>query len=197
VEIDRWLNVRNLSADGALVEAPERVTPGTLVRGRLAVGGLTQTLRAHIRHVREPAADRHEASFLVGLEFAQSLTQVEHLWLDASKAPASRDGERRRAPRAACDGDVEIGWPVWSTIAVRDVSLAGTMFSLAAAIDPGSRAQLRTRLGDQTFAAQIEVRRIEPESGPRKQGYRVAASFVAMSEESRNALAAFLTVSTT
>ena len=59
-------------------------------------------------------------------------------------------------------------------------------------LEPGVKGCLRTRLGDQSFAADVEVRRVEALTNGHQAGYRIGASFVSMEDDSRRNLATFL-----
>ena len=48
----------------------------------------------------------------------------------------------------------------WLTIELRDIGLGGLMFTVKAPLALGNRARLHTRLGEQHFEAEVEVRRV-------------------------------------
>jgi len=200
LEVRRRLHIHNLGLYGALLEAGELIRPGTRLQGRLSIRDYSEEVRGEVRHcsaARPP--DDENPRFLVGLAFAERMTDrmSERLLQpplgDTLAVRVARD--RRRGWRMECSGEAA-GFELLtlSSVEIRDLSMAGTMFASETALEPGSKGQLRIGLGDRGFAAEVEIRRIEPHAdADRRPGYRIAASFMSMDEESRQSLASFLT----
>ena len=102
--------------------------------------------------------------------------------------------ERRRAPRATVAGGHALQKPVSTTVQLVDISLGGVLLSSPQAVEPGTRATLRTKLGGDLVQAEVEICRVSPErAGGLGQGrFHVGARFVALSEADRRAVQRFL-----
>jgi hypothetical protein len=64
--------------------------------------------------------------------------------------------ERRATPRLMAGADAEIGQPNWSTVELVDISTTGVLFGSPTRMDVGDKGRLRVRLGERSFAAEIE-----------------------------------------
>lgn len=89
-------------------------------------------------------------------------------------------------PRVTLAAGYEVGLPMALTIEVLDISLSGVLLSSKAALEVPRRGRLRLPLD--SFAADVEIRRVEP----RESDVRFGASFVGLDETSRQRLAEFL-----
>lgn len=197
--VETWRNfeVREIGLFGALLETSELIPSGTRLKGRLIVRGRRQDMEAEVRHARPLTASSQAARCLVGLAFADPLTGgVGELFREQ---PMGRElnarvaSDRRRSWRMACFGDVEFGIHSWGDIELHDLSMGGAMFSSITPLTAGARGQLRTRLADQSFAADIEVQRIAPNVESARHTYRIVASFLGLDELNQRSLASFLT----
>jgi hypothetical protein len=151
-----------------------------------------------------PVAVRHVAARtspgsagLVGLEFLEALPDVSNSpfeQLDRLTAATSVETERRRFQRTETPAGVQVHLCEWITVTLRDVSLNGAMFLSKVPVEPGTRAQFHTRIGERPFKMEIEAKRLE--GGTRTVDFCIGASIMSMDEESRRYLAAFLTTTT-
>ena len=80
---------------------------------------------------------------------------------------------------------------MWSTIELIDISTTGVLFASPVAMTAGETGQLRMRLGERSFNADVEVRRGNS-TGPKAGSYRVGAEFTSLDEPSRMTLDDFL-----
>ena len=102
--------------------------------------------------------------------------------------------ERREAVRVtARDG--------WRTSLARphavwllEISMSGALLRSSHQPPIGQRGELRTKLGGETFIAQVEIRRVAPQSNPAEvpAQYNVGVSFVSLDSENRRCLEHFL-----
>ena len=99
--------------------------------------------------------------------------------------------ERRQWPRVPLDDGTEMNRPEWSTVTVLDISVSGVLFLAPERMAPGTKAQLRLRLGDNSFVGDIEIRRSDRHQTP-SGGYRVGATFTSLAEGSRASLEDFI-----
>jgi len=100
--------------------------------------------------------------------------------------------ERRRSVRVAVEPSNVAHLPIAQSVQVLDISLAGVLLHATRRIDPGTRGSLRLNLWGSPFSADVEVRRVAPilDNG-RHEGYRVGATFVAISAEHRQLIERF------
>jgi hypothetical protein len=100
--------------------------------------------------------------------------------------------ERRRSVRVAVEHSSVANLPTAQSVQVLDISLVGVLLHANRRMDPGTRGCLRLNLWGASFAADIEVRRVAPimDNG-RHEGYRVGATFVAISAEHRQLIERF------
>ena len=85
----------------------------------------------------------------------------------------------------------EMNRPEWSTVTVLDISVSGVLFLAPGPIALGAKAQLRLRLGDNSFVGDIEIRRSDRYQTP-SGGYRIGAAFSSLAEGSRASLEDFI-----
>jgi hypothetical protein len=191
--LERWhrFHVRNVGPSGALVETEDGLLGGgisgwlTLREHRLGV----QARVARTSLLAPSTTDK--PTYLVGLDFAERLEGMtellsNHPVVEAKLRPAT---DRRRSPRFECAGDVQLAVVVRISVPVVDLSRGGMMFTSPVSLEEGSRGRLTVCLTNTSFAADVEVRRIDALNA----GYRIGASFVSMDDQSRQNLAAFLT----
>jgi hypothetical protein len=81
--------------------------------------------------------------------------------------------------------------PEWSTVKVLDISASGVMFLAPERMTAGAKGQLRLRLGDSSFIADIEIRRSDRHQNP-SGGYRAGATFTLLADGSRASLEDFI-----
>jgi PilZ domain len=190
--LETWQRFRlvNLAAGGALIESLTPLVPGSRVNGRVMICGQMRDVRAVVRRV-EAESQRYN----VAVEWGQALAETDTL-LTSDAVPQRRDGapnmvERRRTPRVAPSNRPEIQWPTWSTVELIDISTSGVFFTSPVPLGPGDKAQLRLRLGERSFTAEMEVRRA-PSEATRRAGFPLAAVFTAVDDASRFTLDDFL-----
>jgi len=184
--------VRNLGPGGALVESAVPLTPGTRVSGRLTLLGGQRDIKAEVRHTLENGRGA-ERRYLVGLAWSDGTTPVDDVLSLMSVAPRSIPGEleRRQSPRALVAESTEVNRPEWSTVKVLDISISGVLFLAPQHMGVGQTGQLKLRLGENSFAGEIEVRRSDRHQLP-SGGYRVAATFTSLADGSRASLEDFI-----
>jgi hypothetical protein len=200
VETSRRYEVREVSAIGALIEATELLEPGVRLKGRLVIAGRHEKIDAEVRETHK-VHGTDSGRYLIGIEFGAPVSgMVDDLLLERPNWQVTDTvlpaGERRRGPRLYCAGHGHLEIPAWTTVALHDVSLGGTMFTSDAALQPHIKGRLKTHFGTGRFAADLEIRRIQqvPSLPPPPAGavYRMGAAFLVMDGESRRNLTAFL-----
>lgn len=174
------------------MESTTPMLPGTRASGRVVINGQLRDVRAIVRRVAPEGTHRR---YQVAVEWGQALAEGDAL-LAADHVPPRREStrsmvDRRRAVRVAPPGPSEIQWPTWSTIELIDISTTGVLFASPVALEEGESGQLRMRLGEGSFNADVEVRRGNP-TGPKAGTYRVGAQFTSLDEPSRLTLDDFL-----
>lgn len=184
--------VRNLGLGGALVESSVPLTPGTRVTGRLTLFGGHRDIKAEVRHTLEDG-NGPGRRYLVGLAWADGARPVDDAVAMMSVAPRTVPGEleRRQSPRTAVPDSSEMNRPEWSTVKVLDISISGVLFLSPQHMAVGQVGQLKLRLGENSFAGDIEVRRCDRHQVPAG-NYRVAATFTSLAEGSRGSLEDFI-----
>ena len=100
--------------------------------------------------------------------------------------------ERRRSSRIAI-GHTELArLPTSQSVQVLDISVMGVLLHTNRVLEPGTRGSLKLNFWGTPFSADVEVRRAVPiaegVSGP---GFRVGASFVAITPEHRQLIEKF------
>lgn len=183
--------VRNLSAGGALVESTVPLAAGSRLSGRLLFQGSQRDVKAEVRHAQEDGAGGGAGRYLIGLAWADGTRPVEDILGGGMARPLSAEIERRRWPRVPSADGTEVNRPEWSTVTVLDISVSGVLFLASERMSVGSKAQLRLRLGDNSFIGDIEIRRSDRYQTP-SGGYRIGAAFSSLAEGSRASLEDFI-----
>ena len=194
--LETWqqLGVKNVGAGGALIESKVALPVGSILRGRLSLHGQTREVKAEVRHTIERSGRRDSDAFLIGIKWLETTGPIDDLLMGDGPAPRRanpRAEERRSARRVAAMEGAEITRPTWDTIELVDISAGGVSFLAPHPVGVGERAQLRLRLGDKSFAAQITIRRSDMYVG-RAGTYRIGAAFLTLDEESRVTLERFI-----
>jgi len=102
--------------------------------------------------------------------------------------------ERREAARVTAKD----GWELWlgrpHAVRLAEISMTGALLRSSHGPPIGERGELRTKLGDHTFAVQVEIRRVVPQSAPGEapERYSLGVSFVSLDSENRRCLERFL-----
>ena len=185
--------VRNVGGGGALVESAMPLPTGSRLNGRLSFQGHTRDVKAEVRHVSADTKGSRDRHFLIGIEWADGAHPIDDL-LPLGPPPARGlpdEVERRRSARTQAADGTELNRPAWSTVKVLDISVSGVLFLAPDWMAAGDKAQLRMRLGDSSFAADIEVRRSDRHPTPAG-GYRVGAAFTSLGDGSRASLEEFI-----
>ena len=183
--------VRNLSSGGALVESIVPLPAGSRLSGRLLFQGSQREVKAEVRHAEEDGRSEGAGRYLIGLAWADGTNPVDDLVAGATARWVQAESERRRWPRVPPVGGTEMNRPEWSTVTVLDISVSGVLFLASERMAPGARAQLRLRLGDNSFVGDIEIRRSDKYQTP-SGGYRIGAAFSSLAEGSRASLEDFI-----
>jgi hypothetical protein len=82
--------------------------------------------------------------------------------------------------------------PTSQSVQVLDISVMGVLLHASRAVDPGTRGSLKLNFWGSPFSAEVEIRRAVPvvEHGTTL-GYRVGATFVAITPEHRQLIERF------
>jgi hypothetical protein len=102
--------------------------------------------------------------------------------------------ERREAARVTAKD----GWELWlgrpHAVRLLEISMTGALLRSSHGPPVGERGELRTKLGDHTFAVQVEIRRVVPQSAPGDVPgrYSLGVVFVSLDSENRRCLERFL-----
>jgi hypothetical protein len=194
LETVQRFKVRNVGAGGALVDSTVPLPLHSRITGRLAFRGQSREVRGEVRHIT-PLRDRADTMrYLIGVQW-EPPTRVADLLgaepVSPAAAGARHTPERRTSARLPAVGDVEIGQPNWSTVELLDISTTGVLVASPVVVDVGGKAELRVRLGERSFAAQIEVKRTD--SAKTGLGsHRLGAAFVGLDEGNRLNLEDFI-----
>jgi len=194
LETSRRFGVRNVSAGGALIDSGVPFTPGNRLSGRFSLHGHFREVRGEIRHISAVPERDGGVRYVVGVHWEAS-TEIEELLSADALRPAQatfKGTERRRSTRLApAVGEAQFGQPHWSTVELVDISTIGVLFVSPSALEVGERGELRVRLGERSFAAQVEVRRSDTRKGTSTSN-RYGAAFVTLDESSRMNLEDFI-----
>jgi hypothetical protein len=185
--------VRNVSAGGAAVETTVPLQAGSRMNGRLSFRGHSREVRGIVRHVTTLRDDERELRYLVGIAWVDGGAEVNDLLspVTPKAAQSTRHGtERRSNVRFSAGAEAEIGEPAWYTVEVLDISTSGVLFVAPLPLNAGETGELRMRLGERSFAAQIEVRRSDTRRT--HPGYRLGATFKSLDEANRLTLEDFV-----
>ena len=184
--------VRNLSPGGALVESTVPLPAGSRLSGRLLFQGSQREVKAEVRHTEEDGGERrHRAvSDRAGMG-RRNESGRRSSWRARRPGRSRRDSERRQWPRVPPVDGTEMNRPEWSTVTVLDISVSGVLFLAPERMALGAKAQLRLRLGDNSFVGDIEIRRSDRYQTP-SGGYRIGAAFTSLADGSRASLEDFI-----
>jgi PilZ domain len=183
--------VRNLSPGGALVESTVPLPAGSRLSGRLLFQGSQREVKAEVRHTEEDGSGGGTGRFLIGLAWADGTKPVDDVVAGETARSAPAETERRQWPRVPPVSGTEMNRPEWSTVTVLDISVSGVLFLAPERMALGTKAQLRLRLGDNSFVGDIEIRRSDRYQTP-SGGYRIGAAFASLAEGSRASLEDFI-----
>ena len=183
--------VRNLSPGGALVESVVPLPAGSRLSGRLLLQGGQREVKAEVRHTEEDSGGGGTGRYLLGLAWADGTNPVDEVVAGGTAPSTQAEIERRQWPRVPPVDGTEMNRPEWSTVTVLDISVSGVLFLASARMAPGAKAQLRLRLGDNSFVGDIEIRRSDKYQTP-SGGYRIGAAFSSLAEGSRASLEDFI-----
>jgi hypothetical protein len=102
--------------------------------------------------------------------------------------------ERRREPRVPMPPDQRIGLPLSVTVRLVDISNSGVLLSSAQKVAVGQRARLQTKLGQDPFSVDVEVRRVtELGAAPGDRGrFKIGAVFTGVDEVANRSMQRFL-----
>ena len=102
--------------------------------------------------------------------------------------------ERRRTTRVAVRDRSTVELSVVRMVRLVDISMAGALLRASQDSPIGLRGELRTKLGDNTFVAHVEIRRVVSQSGQGESagGYRLGVAFVSLDSDNRRCLERFL-----
>ena len=99
--------------------------------------------------------------------------------------------DRRQSPRARLGSGVECRLELRTRVRLLDISLSGTLLGTDIKLPVGTKAQLRSGVSANTFAPEVQVKRIaEPSSRNATTG--LGTAFTSMDERSRKSLEEFL-----
>ena len=102
--------------------------------------------------------------------------------------------ERRQTARVTAKDGSELWLGRPHAVRLVEISMTGALLRASHGPPVGEHGELRTKLGDHTFTAQVEIRRVVPEPG---QGevpgrYSLGVTFVSLDPENRRCLERFL-----
>ena len=100
--------------------------------------------------------------------------------------------ERRRSVRFAVGHAEPAHLPTTQSVQVLDISVMGVLLHSSRRIDPGTRGCLKLNFWGTPFLADVEVRRAVPVTAEGSGlGYRVGATFAAITPEHRQLIERF------
>lgn len=175
---------------GALVESAVPLSPRTRLTGRLSVDDRQYQVRVEVCHVRPGGPGIrgiNDGRYVAGLQWIDSSAPiVEALAIDAAGASEERvEGDRRMSRRTTDASGWNLTLCVSTSAGVVDISTSGVLFSSKIPLDPGSTAVLKLRFGQDDFAGDIEVRRLE---SPAAGEWRMGAVFSSVNDKSLESL---------
>lgn len=102
--------------------------------------------------------------------------------------------ERRQTARVAAKDGSELWLGRPHAVRLVEISMTGALLRASHGPPPGERGELRTKLGDQTFSAEVEIRRVvlQPGQGESPGRYSLGVTFVSLDSENRRCLERFL-----
>ena len=185
--------VRNLSPGGALVESAVPLRAGTRLTGRLTLNGSQRDVKAEVRHAQEEGTPPATTRYLIGMAWTDNTRPTDDVLAGSAARVGEMPGEmeRRQWPRVPPVEGTEMNRPEWLTVKVLDISASGVMFLAPERMTAGSKGQLRLRLGDSSFIADVEIRRGDRHQNP-SGGYRAGATFTSLADGSRASLEDFI-----
>ena len=194
--LETWdrLGVKNVGAGGALIESTTLLSVGSILRGRLLLHGQIRDVKAEVRHAVQQGSRRVGEPYFIGIKWLETTPPIDDLLLGDTAPPRRaipRGTERRSASRFAAMDGAEINRPSWDTVELVDMSVSGVLFLAPRWMPIGEQAQLRLRLGEKSFAAEVTVRRSDMRVGP-EGTYRIGAAFRALDEDNRATLEQFI-----
>jgi hypothetical protein len=196
---DYWkeFGVCEIGPRGALVQMSDNPPLNSQLSGRMYIGTHGYDVLAEVRHVAALHPESPQRGYRVGLELVDMQPGLaRELQEAASQLPVlPADRERRETARYRSSGHGHFQIPLWATVELQDISLGGTMFTTDVPFEGGSRGQLRTRLGDRSFSAEIKVLWTVPPGVASTEPFRVGACFMAVDVQSREALTTALAAS--
>ena len=98
--------------------------------------------------------------------------------------------ERRQAARVSAKDGSELRLERPHAVRLVEISMTGALLRASHGPPPGERGELRTKLGDHTFSAQVEIRRVVEGESPGR--YSLGVTFVSLDSENRRCLERFL-----
>lgn len=99
--------------------------------------------------------------------------------------------DRRQSPRASLGTGVECRLELRTRVRLLDISMTGTLLGTDVKLPVGTKAQLRSGISANTFAPEVQVKRIA-EPSPRNPTTGLGTAFTSMDERSRKSLEEFL-----
>lgn len=102
--------------------------------------------------------------------------------------------ERRQTARVTAKDGSELWLGRPHAVRLVEISMTGALLRTSHGPPVGERGELRTKLGDSTFAVQVEVRRVvlQSEPGDSPGRYSLGVSFISLDADSRRSLERFL-----
>lgn len=99
--------------------------------------------------------------------------------------------DRRKSPRAALGKGAECRLELRTRVRLLDISMSGTLLGTDVRLPVGTKAQLRSGISANTFAPEVQVKRLA-EPSARNPTTGLGAAFTTMDERSRKSLEDFL-----
>jgi hypothetical protein len=103
--------------------------------------------------------------------------------------------ERRRGPRVNVEAEVDCSFEMRAKVRLLDISATGALLSSDATLPVDSAGQLKAVLESTRFSPTLRIQRTL--MLPRNEGAQLGTVFLAMDDESRKSLEAFLRKATT
>ena len=102
--------------------------------------------------------------------------------------------ERRQTARLTAKNGSELWLGRSHAVRLVEISVTGALLRASHRPPVGEHGELRTKLGDHTFTARVEIRRVVAESGSGEvpSRYTLGVSFVSLDLENRRSLERFL-----
>src|SRR5688500_11070173 len=102
--------------------------------------------------------------------------------------------ERRQTARIAARDGFELWLGRAHAVRRVEISMPGALLRASHGRPVGEHGELRTKLGDHTFCAQVEIRRVVAQAAPGEMPgrYTLGVTFVSLDPETRRCLERFL-----